>query len=147
MSTRIGRDQLFERSEVRGKWSMTSAMAYLRQFQGDPEAMRLLRGVASRRMLDGGGDPIEQVAKMLVSGDLVMTVPKAMAPPGGQMPVAGPVREAVRRVAKEAPVLAELATFTENLHPVLLAASLQQASDEGVPFCEVCERMRKRGAA
>lgn len=147
MSTRIGRVQLFERTEVRGKWSMTSAMAYLRQFQGDAEAMRLLRGVASRRMLDGGGDPLEQVAKMLVSGDLVMTVPKSMAPPGGQMAVAAPVREAARRVMKKVPVLAELATFTEKLHAVLQAASLQQASDEGVPFCEVCERMSKRGAA
>ncbi len=147
MSTRIGRVQLFERTEVRGKWSMTSAMAFLRQFQGDPEAMRLLRGVASRRMLDGGDNALEQVARMLVNGDLVMTVPKAQAPPAGELPVAGPVREAVRRVAKEAPVLAEVATFAENLHAVLQAASLQQASDEGVPFCEVCERMRKRGAA
>lgn len=147
MSTRIGKVQFFERAEVRGKWSMTSALAFLRQFEGDADAMRQLRGVASRKMLDGGYGVLEKLARMMVSGELVITVPKALPPPSGHMQVATPVREMAPRMAAAARELEELATFPESLHGSLQAASLQKASDEGVPFCEVCERMRKRGAA
>lgn len=126
---------------------MTSALAFLRQFEGDADAMRQLRGVASRKMLDGGHGVLEKLARMMVSGELVITVPKALPPPAGHMQVATPVREMAPRMAAAARELEELVTFPESLHGSLQAASLQKASDEGVPFCEVCERMRKRGAA
>ena len=152
MSTRIGRFQIYERGEVRSRWTAASAEVFVRRFLGDALALRTLREMVAATLSTGAhgtdADVLARVAKMLVSGDLVLTEPKTKAPPAGQLGVRTPVVQEVRRMMKAAPVLAEESpTFGGNLHAALQAASLMQASDAGVPFCEVCERMRKRGAA
>lgn len=152
MSTRIGRYQIYERGEVRSRWTAASADIFVRRFLGDSAAIRLFREMVASTLSTGAhgtdADVLARVAKMLVSGDLILTEPKAQAPPAGQMGVRAPVVPEARRMMKAAPVLEEAEpTFGVNLHAALQALSLTQASDAGVPFCEVCERMRKRGAA
>ncbi len=154
MSVKVRGYQVYLQEELRTKWSFAGAVQFLRGLSSDPAAIQALRSLAATRPgnvpdTHAGNDKlIEHLARMLVAGKLIIAgAPALSALPLSNGTVAAPKAPEQRPESKSKPLPDDEPTFNGDLHAFLQAASLRAASDSGVPFCEVCERMRKRNAA
>ncbi len=154
MSAQVRGYHFYHREEVRSGWNYETALAFLRGFREDAVALRSLRELAGRGNLDspmGEMTPdrlLEQVARMLERGQLVMAAPKQRrraATNYGGTPEPAPIPEPIRRVAAFV-VPEDPPTLGPNLHALLQAATLLAASERGLPFCEECLRLGKKTA-
>jgi hypothetical protein len=148
MSTiRFGRDReyrFFRREDIRARWDESSAIAFLNRFRTDSLAMagfrRQISGSAAGKLSDE--DVIKRIARMLVSGELVVVRPqlervKDELPP--TPPEAPPPPERQEPAPVEVPE--DEPTFAPDNHGELQAAVLITAAQTGVAFCEECQRL------
>ncbi len=147
MSTiRFGRDReyrFFRREDIRARWDENSATAFLNRFRSDALAM-----AGFRRQIHAGAaklsddEVIKRVARLLVSGELVVVRPqhervKDELPP--TPPEAPPPPEKKEAAPVEVPE--DEPTFAPDNHGELQAAVLITAARTGVAFCEECQRL------
>jgi hypothetical protein len=155
MSIRIRGFQVYLQEEIRTRWSYAEALKFLHGLSTDPGAINALRALAARRPGNvpdaraGNDKLLEYLAQMLVAGKLIIAgAPTHASLPQSNGPAAAPRAPEPTRETKSKPLPdEEEPIFNGDLHAHLQAASLRAASESGVPFCEVCERMRKRNAA
>lgn len=139
-----GREYLFfRRGDLRTRWDLQSAQQFLKRFQGDERSMALLRrnaNISSAGSKVSEEQVIETLARMLVSGELIVAMParEELGAVLGQQPErateAAPRGPTAREQEPEPP------TFGPSHNGRLQAATLLAAAQSGMPFCEECER-------
>lgn len=149
-SIRYGRGHqyhFFRRQEIRSRWDLASATQFLNQFRKDGSALALLRRqVLSSPALGGQGaltddQVIAALARMLVSGDLVVVPPERgqlLATQGAEAVAETQAPPPPPRTAPEPEE--EPPTFDGDHDGVTQAAVLIAAAREAFPFCEECQK-------
>lgn len=152
-SIRFGRGsyyQFYRREDIRTRWDLHSALQFLNGFRSDATAMAMLRRQVSKNgtATSQANVPDEQIvqtlARMLVSGELVVAYPNRQRypdspPPEAEAPPAAPPP----RQKKETAPIEDEPTFDGKHDGVAQAAVLIQAARSGIPFCEECSRAAK----
>jgi hypothetical protein len=114
---------------------------------GDPASLQRLRRAAGAHRVGSDGDVLEDLTSALVTARLRVVArpapPRAFSPPPPveiEAPPEAPLapRE-IEAPAPEAP--------PEIAEPAMQAEVLRAAAAAGVPFCEECEKARRKAAA
>lgn len=139
--------QLLRREEVRTRWTLESALDFLRRFHNDTAALAGFRRLARSQ---GRGSAVaandqqlfQTIARMMVSGELLLVKPQGLIDHGhlSLKVTADPVAVAPPPAAKVPELVDEASTFDNNHDGVAQAAVLRAAALHGVPFCAECER-------
>ncbi len=137
--------QLLRREEVRTRWSLETALDFLKRFRNDNAAL-----AGFRRLVPNNGRGIsaaandqqlfQSIAKMMVSGELLIVKPQGLIDHGhlSLKVAAEAVTEAPPSERKEPEIIEETNTFEPDHDGVAQAAVLRQAAAVGVPFCAEC---------
>lgn len=148
-SIRFGRGayyQFFRREDVRTRWDYHSAVQFLNGFRSDEALMATLRrhalakGTAFSQSKVSDEQVIQILARLLVSGELLVALPHRERYPDTQLPetpVAAP--PAPKEKKEKAPIVDE-PTFEPEHDGVAQAGVLIAAAKAGMPFCEECAR-------
>jgi len=146
--------QLLRREEVRTRWTLETALDFLKRFRSDTAAL-----AGFRRLVPSKGRGIsaaandqqlfQAIARMMVSGELLIVKPQGLIDHGHlSLKVTAPaVAEAPPAERKEQEIIEESNTFDSDHDGVAQAAALRAAAADGVPFCAECARYAAEQAA
>ena len=146
--------QLLRREEVRTRWTLETALPFLKRFRNDSAAL-----AGFRRLVPSQGRGItaastdqqlfQAIAKMMVSGELLIVKPQGLIDHGhlSLKVIAAAVREAPPAQRKEPEIVEETNTFDSDHDGVAQAAVLRSAAADGVPFCAECARLAAQQGA
>lgn len=146
--------QLLRREEVRTRWTLETALDFLKRFRNDTAALS-----GFRRLVPSKGRGItaatsdqqlfHAIAKMMVSGELLIVKPQGLIDHGhlSLKVTASAVAEAPPAERKEPEIIEETNTFDSDHDGVAQAAALRAAAANGVPFCAECARYAAEQAA
>ncbi len=139
--------QLLRREEVRTRWTLESALDFLKRFRNDNAAL-----AGFRRLVPNKGRGIsaatndqqlfQSIAKMMVSGELLIVKPQGLIDHGhlSLKATTAAVAEAPPSERKEPEIIEDTNTFEPDHDGVAQAAALRAAAANGVPFCAECAR-------
>jgi len=146
--------QLLRREEVRTRWTLETALDFLKRFRNDTSAL-----AGFRRLVPSKGRGIsaaandqqlfQTIAKMMVSGELLIVKPQGLIDHGhlSLKVTAAAATEAPPAERKEQEIIEESNTFDSDHDGVAQAAALRAAAANGVPFCAECSRYAAEQAA
>ena len=127
--------QLLRREEVRTRWTLETALPFLKRFRNDSAAL-----AGFRRLVPSQGRGItaastdqqlfQAIAKMMVSGELLIVKPQGLIDHGhlSLKVIAAAVREAPPAQRKEPEIVEETNTFDSDHDGVAQAAVLRAAA-------------------
>jgi len=139
--------RILRREQVRTRWTLESALDFLKRFRNDSAAL-----AGFRRLVPPKGHGITAtandqqlfhiIAKMLVSGELLIVKPHGLIDHGhlSRKVSATAVAEAPPPPAKSPEIVDETNTFDPDHDGVAQAAVLRAAALHGIPFCAECAR-------
>jgi hypothetical protein len=137
--------QLLRREEVRTRWTLESALDFLKRFRNDTAVLAGLR-----RLVPSKGHGItaneqqlfQAIARMMVSGELLLVKPRGLIDHGhlSLKIAAAAVVQPPPPAVKEPEIVEETNTFDSDHDGVAQAAVLRAAALNGVPFCAECAR-------
>ena len=147
--------QFLRREDVRTRWTLESALDFLRRFHNDTAALAGFRRLARSQgrgsaMATGAASAVaandqqlfQTIARMMVSGELLLVKPHGLIDHGhlSLKVTSDPVAVAPPPAAKVPELVDEDNTFDTDHDGVAQAAVLRAAALHGVPFCAECER-------
>lgn len=150
-SIRFGRGREYHflrREDIRARWDLQSAVAFLNGFRADAVAMARIRrellGIAGGSTIQGkmtDEQVIQTVARKLVSGELLLVLPQRVDLALGliaEPPPPPPPPE--RKSTPKEEVFDDEPTFEPSHDGVAQAAVLIAAAANAFPFCEECAK-------
>ncbi len=146
--------QLLRRDEVRTRWTLETALDFLKRFRNDSAAMAGFRRLvpSKTRGISAAADDqqlFQAIAKMMASGELLIVRPQGLIDHGhlSLKVTAAAAPEAPPAERKEQEIIEESNTFDSDHDGVAQAAALRTAAADGVPFCAECARYAAEQAA
>ena len=139
--------QLLRREEVRTRWTLETALDFLKRFRNDTVALAGFRRLVpskGRGITAAANDQqlFQSIAKMMVSGELLLVKPQGLIDHGhlSLKVTAAPVAEAPPTERAEPTIVEVTNTFESDHDGVSQAVALRAAAANGAPFCAECAR-------